>query len=142
MSDKITVTNERGQVASFTVDGPMDPRAQVLRQRIDRGELRLGDRSKDGVVDAGVALLEGVKDEEGNYLRSVHGGGIDPDAAGDARGIPSGSGADAAAGAKVAADALALLEKNADAAGVDLDPTTKAVKVTVDMQTEGARKAK
>lgn len=135
MSDqKITVTNDAGQTSSFLVSGPTDPRAIVLKQRIDRGELRVGDKSKDGRVDTSSSIFEGVKDEEGNYLRSVHGGGIDPDADGDARGVPSGSGADAAAGAKVAADALSLMEKNADAAGVELDPTTKAVKVTVEAQ--------
>lgn len=144
MTDTITTTNERGQVASFAVSGPLDPRAQVLRQRIARGELREGDQTKKA-PEATVNVLAGVRDEKGDLLLSVHGGGIDPDAVGDARGIPSGSGvgaAEAAKGHKVAGDALALMESNADSASVELSETTKAVKVAVDTAAEGARKSK
>jgi hypothetical protein len=40
-----------------------------------------------------VSADTGVKDEKGDYLLSVHGGGLDPDADGDALGQPTGSGA-------------------------------------------------
>lgn len=143
MSETITVTNPRGQVTSYTVDGPLDPRAQVLRQRIAVGELREGDAGGQAVAD--VNIFAGVRDEKGDLLRSVHGGGLDPDAAGDARGVPSGSGigaAQAAKDAQVAGAALARITENADVASVQVSETTKAVKVSVDMQAEGARKSK
>jgi len=91
----ITVQNESGQVASFYVDGDNDPRAMILEQRIKRGELTKTTkkssapvrRGRQAVVDADT----GLKDEKGDYLKSVHGGGLDPDADGDALGQPSGS---------------------------------------------------
>lgn len=148
MTETITVTNDSGQVATYTVDGPTDPRAQILRQRIARGELREGDRSKD-TVEAAPSIFAGVRDEKGDLVASIHGGGIDPEAVSDARGVPSGSGigaAQAAKDAQVAATALQTMAENADAADVTLSETTKAVQVTVEQQAEGAastgRKAK
>lgn len=138
--DTITVTNDSGQVASFGVDGPHDPRAQVLRQRIARGDLREGDQSGRPVDTDGVNVFAGVRDEKGDLLRSIHGGGLDPEAAGDARGVPSGSGigaAQAAKDAQVAATALATMAENADAAQVELSETTKAIRVTVEQQADG-----
>lgn len=142
--DKITVTNDKGQVSSFGVTGPMDPRAQVLRQRIANGELTEGDRSGDkaAVVVNEFAL---VRDEKGDLLRSIHGGGLDPDALGDARGVPSGSGisaAEVAKSAQVAVDALEQIEKNADANGSDVSAATKSVKVTAEAQVSGAKSSK
>lgn len=95
MSTVISTVNRSGQVAHFTVDGDMDPRAQILRGRIARGELQEAKKSDtSGSVEVVVTDADtGVKDEKGDYLKSVHGGGIDPDAKGDALGQPSGSGA-------------------------------------------------
>lgn len=96
MTDTITVKNESGQVASFLVDGDADPRKAILEQRIARGELEkvnkttksaAGRRARVVVQDADT----GLKDEAGNFLKSVHGGGLDPDADGDVLGQPSGS---------------------------------------------------
>lgn len=142
MTEKITVTNAQGQVSSFGVTGPMDPRAQVLRQRINSGELTEGDGGDKAPV--AVSLYAGVRDEKGDLLRSIHGGGLDPDALGDARGVPSGSGlsaAETAKSAQVAVDALEQIEKNADANGTDLDAATRSVKVTAEAQVSGAKKS-
>lgn len=142
--DKITVTNDSGQTASFAVDGPMDPRAQVLRQRIASGELREGDHSKSG-TDEVPSPFAGVRDEKGDLLASIHGGGLDPEAVGDARGVPSGSGIGAAQAAKdaaVAAKALDQIVQNSEAAGVEVSATTRSVKVAVDSQVEGAKRSK
>lgn len=96
MTDTISVQNDSGQVASFLLDGPNDPRAEILRQRIARGELteakksdksRAGRRARVVVQDSDT----GLKDERGDFLKSVHGGGLDPDAEGDVNGDPSGS---------------------------------------------------
>jgi hypothetical protein len=94
-SKTIHVRNESGQVAHFTVDGPNDPRAHVLAQRIARQELEAVSAStKSSRPGEGGLLLDahvGVKDERGDFLKSVHGGGLDPDAEGDVGGDPSGS---------------------------------------------------
>lgn len=92
----ITVKNERGQVASFTVDGDHDPRALILQQRIERGDLeKVSKGTASDVTPRGrVVVLDsdtGVRDERGDLLKSVHGGGIDPDAQGDVLGQPTGS---------------------------------------------------
>lgn len=91
----ITTTNASGQTASFGIVSPRDEaRAEILRARIGRGELAEGKSRKDGdFVDPDA----GAKDEKGDYLKSIHGGGIDPDADGDALGQPSGSNAPAKA---------------------------------------------
>jgi len=101
MSDNtstITVRNESGQVTSYLVD-PADAttvaRAQILRQRIARGELMEEKSSAKSARPGVIRPLEdyqtGLVDERGDLLKSVHGGGLDPDADGDALGQPSGS---------------------------------------------------
>lgn len=96
MADTITVKNESGQVATFALEGDSDPRKAILEQRIARGELEkvtkatksaAGRRARVVVVDSDT----GLKDERGDLLKSVHGGGLDPDANGDVAGQPSGS---------------------------------------------------
>lgn len=93
----ITVKNESGQVVSLSFDGDHDPRKQIVEQRIARGELTKvtksekstarGRRGRQAVVD----YHTGLRDEKGDLLKSVHGGGLDPDAQGDEMGQPSGS---------------------------------------------------
>ena len=94
----ITVKNASGQVVSLNVDGPRGLAvAGIVEQRIKRGELEKVStstksatgprRNRAAVVDADT----GVRDEKGDLLKSVHGGGIDPDAKGDALGRPTGS---------------------------------------------------
>jgi hypothetical protein len=97
MSDSITVKNSSGQVSTFLIDGDADPRKAILEQRIARGELEKvskttksaprGRRTRVVVVDSDA----GLTDEKGDLLKSVHGGGHDPDADGDVAGDPSGS---------------------------------------------------
>ena len=93
MTDTISTVNDHGQVAHFQVDGKHDPRALVLNQKIAQGEFEAAKKSDKSdsrpfvIRDADV----GVKDERGDYLKSVHGGGLDPDADGDVLGQPSGS---------------------------------------------------
>ncbi|MGZ6844557.1 MAG: hypothetical protein ACXVF2_20465 [Blastococcus sp.] len=118
MSKTITTRNESGQVASFEVTGPLDPVAQILQQRIARGELEVVDgKTKSAAPNTRGAVEDvhtGMVDEKGDYLKSIHGGGADPDADGDALGVPSGSGKkDAEADVKFAADAA---QAQADAA--------------------------
>ena len=99
--DSITVKNESGQVVSLGFD-PSDPRSRA-RKEIVEGRIRMGELEKAGKSDesgeftspsrrAAVSADTGVKDEKGDYLLSVHGGGLDPDADGDALGQPTGSG--------------------------------------------------
>lgn len=93
----MTVRNGSGQVASFYVDDENDPVATILAPRIRLGELERVPkgtkstpkrrRGSAGVVDAHTEM----RDEKGDYLKSVHGGGLDPDAYGDVLGTPSGS---------------------------------------------------
>lgn len=132
MAETMSVRNPRtGQVAHFTIDGPHDPRAVILQERIRRGALESASGSaKSG--DAAVTVVEidaGVRDENGNLLKSVHGGGLDPDAAGDARGVPSGSGLSAAQAkkdAQVAAGEVAKQAAAAAEAGVNFSETAQA----------------
>lgn len=92
---RFTVQNESGQVVSYDLDAG-DPRKAILEQRIARGELT---KVADGTESAGrptqVVVVEdehtGLTDEQGDLLKSIHGGGLDPDAAGDITGQPSGS---------------------------------------------------
>jgi hypothetical protein len=96
MSDTITVKNESGQVATFLLDGDADPRKAILEQRIARGELEKVSKSTKsaGARRTRVVVVDsdaGLKDERGDLLKSVHGGGHDPDADGDVLGDPSGS---------------------------------------------------
>lgn len=94
----ITVQNSAGQVVSFGFD-PADPtskaREEILAQRVARGELikvAKGTASaRPGTFVAVEDAHAGLYDEKGDLLKSVHGGGLDPDADGDALGIPSGS---------------------------------------------------
>lgn len=91
--DTISVRNESGQVTHFAVTGPEDPRAKILNQRIARGDLEKVSKSTK-TADVTVVVFDdhaGVRDEKGDLLKSVHGGGLDPDADGDALGQPSGS---------------------------------------------------
>ncbi len=91
----ITVKNTSGQVSSFSLDGPDGlARKHILEQRVARGELtvvKAGTKSERpgtvGVIDTDT----GLADEAGNLLKSLHGGGIDPDAGGDVLGLPTGS---------------------------------------------------
>lgn len=95
--DSISVRNESGQVVSMSFTGDQDPRKIIIEQRIARGELEKV--AKGAKSDAAGAINRravedyhtGLKDEAGNFLKSVHGGGIDPDAQGDVLGQPSGS---------------------------------------------------
>lgn len=95
--DSISVRNESGQVVSMSFTGDQDPRKIIVEQRIARGELEKV--SKGSKSDAAGAVNRravedyhtGLKDEAGNFLKSVHGGGLDPDAEGDVLGQPSGS---------------------------------------------------
>lgn len=92
-----TVQNESGQVVSFNLDGDTDPRKAILEQRIARGELTKASTSTKSAARVGrnrVAVVDehtGVRDEKGDLLKSIHGGGNDPDARGDELGQPSGS---------------------------------------------------
>lgn len=95
--DSISVRNESGQVVSMSFTGDQDPRKIIVEQRIARGELEKV--SKGSKSDAAEALNRravedyhtGLRDEKGDLLKSVHGGGIDPDAQGDVMGQPTGS---------------------------------------------------
>ncbi len=95
--DSISVRNESGQVVSMSFTGDQDPRKTIVEQRIARGELEKV--TKSAKSDAPGAINRravedyhtGLKDERGDLLKSVHGGGIDPDAQGDVMGQPSGS---------------------------------------------------
>lgn len=124
MSNTISVRNASGQVASFSLDDEKSvERERVLRQRINRGELEEVALGADSVARRAVVVEidANVRDENGNLLKSIHAGGLDPDAAGDSNGVPSGSGLSAAQArkdAQVAADAVALQVENAGQAGV------------------------
>lgn len=93
----ITVKNASGQVVSLNTDGARGKAVQeIVEQRIKRGELEKASasaksaptrRGRAAVIDADT----GVKDKKGDLLKSVHGGGLDPDADGDVLGQPSGS---------------------------------------------------
>ena len=95
--DSITVKNDSGQVVSLSFTGDTDPRKAIVEQRVARGELekvntstkseRVTRRSRRVVED----YHTGLRDEKGDLLKSVHGGGLDPDAEGDEMGQPSGS---------------------------------------------------
>jgi hypothetical protein len=95
--DSITVKNSSGQVAQIAFPDN-DPRAkarrEIIEQRIARGELQKAS-GKSGGNPAGptpvVDYHTGLRDEKGDLLKSVHGGGVDPDAEGDVLGQPSGS---------------------------------------------------
>jgi hypothetical protein len=91
----ITVKNTSGQVSSFSLDGPDGlARKQILEQRIARGELTRVPKGTKSVRPGEFAVVDsdtGLTDEAGNLLKSVHGGGIDPDAEGDVLGLPTGS---------------------------------------------------
>lgn len=95
--DTITVKNESGQVVSLSYDGELDPRKQIIDSRIKQGELEKVAKStkSDTFVGRSQRLVEdyhtGLRDERGDLLKSVHGGGSDPDADGDEMGQPSGS---------------------------------------------------
>lgn len=96
--ESITVQNQSGQVVSIGLpenDPKSQARKEIIEARVRRGELAKaskGAKSEDVTVVVTDADT-GVKDEKGDYLKSIHGGGIDPDAKGDALGQPSGSGA-------------------------------------------------
>lgn len=92
----ITVKNASEQVVSLNTDGPQGKAIEdIIEQRIKRGELeKVSAGTKSAPRRARAAVVDsdaGVKDEKGDYLKSVHGGGVDPDAEGDALGQPSGS---------------------------------------------------
>lgn len=95
--DTITVKNESGQVVSLSFDGDNDPRKAIVEQRIQRGELEKVNKSSksERVTRRSRRVVEdyhtGLRDEKGDLLKSVHGGGLDPDADGDVMGQPSGS---------------------------------------------------
>lgn len=95
--DTITVKNESGQVVSLSYDGELDPRKQIIDSRIKQGELeKVARTTKSGeFVGRSQRVVEdyhtGMRDERGDLLKSVHGGGGDPDADGDEMGQPSGS---------------------------------------------------
>lgn len=95
MSSTITVQNTSGQVSTFVLDGPDGlARKQILEQRIARGELSRVSKDTKSQRPGQVAVVDsdtGLADEAGNLLKSVHGGGIDPDAKGDVLGLPTGS---------------------------------------------------
>lgn len=91
----ITVTNQSGQTVSLSTDGPKGKAVkEIIESRIARGELTKGTKAEEFVV---IDAHSGLKDENGNWLKSVHGGGLDPDVDGDALGQPSGSEASGAA---------------------------------------------
>lgn len=129
--DTISVRNPAtGQVAHFSLTGPNDPRAAVLLQRIARNELeRVGSDAESDSPGREAVTLDihaEVRDEKGDLLKSVHGGGLDPDAAGDALGRPSGSGigADKALeDAQVAAKAVGKMLDNAEETGAKVSPS-------------------
>lgn len=92
---RFTVQNESGQVVSYDVN-PGDARKEILEQRIARGELtKVSEGTESAARPVQVVVVEdehtGLRDEAGDWLKSVHGGGLDPDAAGDVVGQPSGS---------------------------------------------------
>lgn len=96
--ETMTVRNESGQVVSLSFPlGDQDPRKEIVERRIKLGELEKvskGTKSEDvpGVSRRAVEDYHtGLRDEKGDLLKSVHGGGIDPDADGDVLGQPSGS---------------------------------------------------
>lgn len=95
--DTITVKNESGQVVSLSYDGEGDPRKQIIDRRIQMGELEKVSKSTKSKEFVGRSrrVVEdyhtGLRDERGDLLKSVHGGGGDPDADGDEMGQPSGS---------------------------------------------------
>lgn len=92
---RFTVQNESGQVVSYDLK-PGDPRQEILEQRIARGELsKVSEGTESAARPVQVVVVEdehtGLRDEAGDLLKSVHGGGLDPDVAGDVIGQPSGS---------------------------------------------------
>ena len=98
MADKMFVKNSEGQVSGFDISGPQGAaREAILRQRILRGELseaKSGAKSDQPGGDLTPVVEDyqtGLRDEKNDLLRSIHGGGLDPDAKGDALGQPSGS---------------------------------------------------
>jgi hypothetical protein len=118
--DSISVRNESGQVVSMSFTSDQDPRKIIVEQRIARGELEKV--SKGTKSDAAEAINRravedyhtGLKDERGDLLKSVHGGGIDPDAQGDVLGQPSGS--EHTEGALVVEGKLPIGDSHPDAA--------------------------
>ena len=107
--ESITVQNQSGQVVSLGLpadDPKSQARKEIVEARVRRGELA---EAKKGAKSENVTVVvtdadTGVKDEKGDYLKSIHGGGIDPDADGDALGQPSGSGASGKAAKSEAAE--------------------------------------
>lgn len=97
MSSSITVTNESGQTAQIGLpewDPKSKTRREVIEQRIARGELTKSSGKSGGETVGRAAVVDyhtGLRDEKGDLLKSVHGGGVDPDADGDVLGQPSGS---------------------------------------------------
>lgn len=95
--DSITFKNESGQVVSLSFSGDQDPRKAIVEQRIQRGELEKVSKGTESETLAGISRRAvedyhtGLRDERGDLLKSVHGGGGDPDADGDEMGQPSGS---------------------------------------------------
>lgn len=95
--DSITVKNESGQVAQIGLpegDPKSKTRREVIEQRIARGELTKASGKSGGDPAGRAAVVDyhtGLRDEKGDLLKSVHGGGVDPDADGDVLGQPSGS---------------------------------------------------
>lgn len=94
MADTLTVKNPRtGNTVAFSFDGENDPRRAILESRIASGKLnKASGPTKQGRPEPPANDPDaGVRDEKGDLLKSVHGGGVDPDADGDALGVPSGS---------------------------------------------------
>lgn len=95
--DTITVKNTSGQVVSLSYDGDQDPRKEIIERRIQQGELQKVAKGTKPEARVGISRRAvedyhtGLRDERGDLLKSVHGGGGDPDADGDAMGQPSGS---------------------------------------------------
>ena len=115
--DSITVKNESGQTVQIGLpegDPKSKARREIVEQRIARGELTKASGKSGGDPAGRAAVLDyhtGLRDEKGDLLKSVHGGGLDPDADGDALGEPSGSGAKSAdKDAKIAEDYVERLE--------------------------------
>lgn len=87
-----SVKNSSGQVVSYDLEDG-DPRREILDAMVKRGDLeKVAASTKSGARRPAPKDADaGVKDEKGDLLKSVHGGGEDPDADGDALGQPSGS---------------------------------------------------
>lgn len=93
----ITVKNESGQTVQIGLpegDPKSKVRREIIEQRIARGELSKASGKSGGDPAGRLAVVDyhtGLRDEKGDLLKSVHGGGLDPDAEGDVLGQPSGS---------------------------------------------------